>query len=251
MKKIIFFYAMLSFTLMLSAQVGINTSDPKAMLHVNGNMIIANTPNIENGNVLVISNDGKIGVAESVPARLLLIQSKTNQELAPNSTISTQFNTGFPINIEWTTSDIVTNNIMTYNSSDNTFTFQEDGIYELSGYIVYRAGAKIASTVAQMSDVATNLATLNVTIQVNKINTTTWVNIAGARYLLSGPGVDRYVETVSVPPVLYTATTGDKIRMVFYRPNSTSGMPHGTQSTWGIIKPDGMEFTKGMKVQAY
>ncbi|GHV54486.1 hypothetical protein FACS1894181_18340 [Bacteroidia bacterium] len=39
--------------------------------------------------------------------------------------------------------------------------------------------------------------------------------------------------------------------MVFYRPDTNFGLPHGTDSDFGITDPTGIEFTKGMKVIAY
>lgn len=250
MKKIKLLITCLLFTSIINAQVGINTENPQSTLHVQGDMIIADTPPLTNATILVVDNDGHVGTAAYVPAKLFLIQSGTNQLYAPNGGVADTFNQAEPIIVAWAQSDVKSNNIMVLNN-DNTFTFEEAGTYELSGYINYRVGSAIAATLADITSIAKNLATLNVVIQLYNANTSSWTSLAGSRYLISGPGIDRYVETVHIPPVLYKFAAGDKIRMIFFRPTPSSGMLHGTTSEFGIIKPDGMEFTKGMKVIAY
>lgn len=251
MKKIKILFVCLALTNLVNAQIGINTENPQATLHVKGNMILTDTPPLTNTTVLVVDNDGNIGKAGYLPAKLLLVQSGTNQLYLPKSPTSVDFNQAKAIVVEWVASDMKTNNIMTFNSNDNTFSFREEGTYELSGYINYRVGSPIAKTLADISSIEKNMAALNVVIQLFDKATNSWKNIAGSRYLISGPGIDRYVETVHVPPVLCKVHIGDKVRMIFFRPTPSLGMLHGESSEFGIIKPDGMEFTKGMKIIAY
>ena len=47
MKKQFYFFGLILLATIARAQVGINTTDPKSTLDINGNLIIRNVPNVE------------------------------------------------------------------------------------------------------------------------------------------------------------------------------------------------------------
>ena len=234
-------------TLNAQQNVGIATINPQATLHVEGDLRVTNTPILSNPTALGIDTKGRVYTTQKT-AKAMIVQSSNNQLYAMSDPIVSSFNNATPIIVEWSDSDIISNNIMTFNSADNSFTFDKIGTYEVSGYINYRAGAKVATTLAQVSSIAVNLIALNVTIQLYESTTNSWRNIAGVRYLTSGPGIDKYPATIMIPSVAYNFKAGDKIRVVFYRPLANFASPHATSSELGIEKPEGLLFTKSLKV---
>lgn len=232
----------------LTAQrVGIGTNNPLGTLHINGNVIVTNTETINNAIALGVDNNGNVGKIY-YPLKAAIIQSVDNQVYTPNSTTVNSLNNANPIAVTWNNSNIISNNIMTFNSNDNSFSFNEGGVYELSGYISYMPGATISTTENNLSNPNFNLIALNVTIQKYNAQTSSWQNIAGTRWLQSGPGIQYYSETITIPAVAYTFSAEDKIRFVFYRPLAGFATPHGTIGNCGIVRPDGIPFSKGLKI---
>ena len=232
--------------------VAIGTASSNANLTVNGKLTITDTPLLANSSLLVLDNHGNVGTAVTIPAQMMFVQSKNTQEYRANSNNAMYFNQAVRFPVTWMQNDIQSNNIMAFDEKvDNTvFTFQRDGVYELSGYLNYKPGAAAPQTLSEVVAYTSRIG-LNVAIQSYDEKQKVWNNIAAARHMTSGVLVSVSAVTVVVPPVLATFAKGDKIRMVFYRPNDTFGLPHGVDEDFGITTPTGIEFTKGMKVMAY
>lgn len=256
MKKFNLLSIILLLTCFVQAQVGINTENPEATLHVNGNLKITDTPILTSSTSLVVDTDGNVGTAASIPARVMLVQSTRNQmyskKIANELAIINQLNQGNPITVMWDKEDILTNNILSYNEADNSFSFSASGIYEISGYVNYNPNAEIPQDPSQQT-IHERFIILNVTIQKLNTNNNNWEDLASARYAASDVAIGPITATIIIPPVLYSFQKNDKIRMVIIRPKGM-GTTHGTgnqQDTMGINAPTGIKFSKGMKVIAY
>lgn len=214
--------------------------EPEATLDIDGNLKIGLAPSIANASVLVRDNTtGIVGTAPVVPAKATFVQSSASQ-LVVNRT---SFNNSVPELITWTQDDIISNNLLTANIAENTFTVEEDGMYELSGFINFNS---------QTTNSNTNACLLNVSVQILLPDGSPgdWLDVSASRMTISGPGLQNYFHTIVVPPALTMLDKGTKIRMVFLRPNA--GSPHGGYNSANpqIGLPTGIKFSKGMKIQA-
>jgi hypothetical protein len=223
----------------------------------NGDVTIKNTPVFHSAQseVLVKDQDGKIGVATATPAKLMLIQSTAEQSYKQGTgdlTVDGKiFNTGGTVNaraVLWKSNEIGTNNIMDeapHNEGETFeyFIFKEEGLYEVSGFILYDPSCKY-------NDVETkeNMAALNVAIQKQE-GASSWDNIAAIRAIWSGGAVYGTANSAYVPPITAHFKPGDKIRLVFYRPIHTLGLPHGKSADdWGITIVNGINVKKGLRI---
>jgi hypothetical protein len=235
--------------------VAVGTPASKAELAVNGNLKITDVPLLTNSSVLVIDNNGSVGTAVTIPAKVMLLQSSAYQDYAAGGTTTANFNKGGLNNaivVNWRQADMQTNNITTPDYVNSTFTINEAGFYEVSGFIIYDPNTNLSvSAVADIAIPTKFLVGLNLAIQVQPNGSAAWTNIAASRLLWTGAAVVGNSSTVSVPPILKRFDVGDKIRMVFYRPSDTFGLPHGERGTWGITYVAGIDFVKGIKVVAY
>jgi hypothetical protein len=235
--------------------VTVGTPASKAELAVNGNLTVTDVPLLANSSVLVVDNNGNVGTAVAIPAKVMLLQSATYQDYQTNSPTTAKLNSGGQDNaivVEWKQADMQTNNIMTPDYANSTFRINDAGFYEVSGFIIYDPNTNI--TLNALTDVANPekfLVGLNLAIQIQKGGAGAWTNIAASRLLWTGAAVAGNSSTVSVPPILERFDAGDKIRMVFYRPSKSFGLEHGKHGTWGITFVNGIDFIKGIKVVAY
>jgi hypothetical protein len=221
----------------LHGQTGINTKNPKANLHVNGNMILTKTPVLyEKANVLGINDKGEIGILPVIPAKLMFIQSTKSQKYTDAASIK-NINAGNDFVVTWDSSEIITNNIVTYNTQ--YFEFNEEGIYEVSGFVNYSPNINSTTTTEKYAGV-------NIAIQyyVNG----KWENLAAARSLFS-LDFAALSYTINIAPAIKKFGKGDRLRMIFKRPTSGFGIPH--ERDFGIHRPTGTTFTKGLKIIAY
>ncbi|WP_261509837.1 hypothetical protein [Chryseobacterium paludis] len=82
MKKKIFRISALLFPLLVTAQVGVNTSDPKAMFHIDGNRDNGTTANfMQQLNDFVVTKDGKVGIGTTTPIDLLTMVGNGNADV--------------------------------------------------------------------------------------------------------------------------------------------------------------------------
>lgn len=225
-------------------KTGINTKNPEADLHVKGNMILEETPVLPtNANVLGVNSKGNIGVLPVVPAKLMFIQSSKLQTYTDEGSIN-KFNAGDDFIVTWDSSEIVTNNIVEFNGNSSDldtqyFEFKEGGMYEISGFISY--SPNIINKNATVRHAGVNVA-------IQYYENGKWENLAGARSLFSIDYAD-LSHTINVAPAIKQFKKGDRLRMIFKRPTSGFGIPH--EKSFGIHRPTGTTFTKGLKIIAY
>lgn len=227
--------------------VRIADTDSPATLDVDGNLRIGSAPVISNSSVLVRDNTtGIVGTAVAVPSKVAFIQSTQNQRLTTQFE-KDLFNSGADYQVIWSESDIVSNNIVTFDAVNNYFVIDETGLYELSGFLNYAAYSTVPSSYPTSVDAGRS--GVNVTIQVDKNDGNGWIDFTAARYVFTGTAVNNTSVTVIVPPGVSLFSGGTKIRMIFKRPVAF-GLEHGTAGNNGITIPVGIQFTKGMKISA-
>jgi|GEM_PF-6251337 hypothetical protein len=230
-----------------AGNVGIGTAAPQASLHVEGNMRLTNTPEYSGANVLVVDNSGNIGVAapEAPINKVLYVQSTSGQTLS--GTNLTNLNAGTPVVVEWAPSEMANYGDLMTRNSDNSFTFNEKSLCEVSGYINYQPNAIYPTTIT--SNWNESVAAVNITIQYALASSpNVWNDLTGARHVFSGASAGGPIQSITVPAAIMTFNKNDKIRMVIKRPSSSFGLQHGTLSSPTISVPTGSKFSKGLKV---
>lgn len=160
--------------------VGIGTNIPTARLHVDGtftatgaadlkNTLTLSMANKMNGEVLVRnSTTGLIGTAiPTVPiSRFIFAQGSSIHSISSTSNPTlTQFNNGnVPFVIPWSATE-VSNHGGLLSLSDNIFTFEEDALCEVGGFVNYLPRAEMPTTFPNISTWNTSFVSLNLTIQ--------------------------------------------------------------------------------------
>lgn len=211
--------------------VGINTENPSATLHVEGDLRIRSA-NFYTTDFfpLVVNEDGLIGKYNGVTNNLFYAQSKTRTVFS--SANITEIN-GSGYVVPWLAEDIKYNpKILVLNSDNQTFTLSKKGLFEVSGMISYNP---------QTANTNTSVG-VNVLIQYLPSGTSTWTTIAGTRYFLIAP-FNNVAGTINVSPAIKEMGEGDKIRVLMVR----VGAVHGSAGSPTLEADD---FTKMLKIMS-
>ncbi|MDR0431516.1 MAG: hypothetical protein LBH58_13740 [Tannerellaceae bacterium] len=228
-----------------------------------GELYIANAEELPNSKVLVRNNQGKVGLlsATDIVPMLMFIQSGEEQLYGAGDMAS--FNQGGAANarvVTWKAADIITNNVVDYTLIQNKsifeeFTILQNGVYELSGFILYQPNSILTINTVDYKktivDIKAAYAGVNVAIQLKKGDGMPWENISVARQIWT-LAVSGATNTVIVPPITRHFNAGDKLRMIFYRPTANFGLPHGgggNDGKFGIFPADGLDIEKGLKIE--
>jgi len=116
------------------AQVGINTTAPTASLDIDGDLRIRNVPvetimEVAQDSVLVISRDGRVKTISATEITESAMASNVKGKFSSMGLIGVSLSTGpatIPFNSEeWDAND-------EFDTSTNTFTAKQDGIYEVN-----------------------------------------------------------------------------------------------------------------------
>ncbi|MDR0429253.1 MAG: hypothetical protein LBH58_02100 [Tannerellaceae bacterium] len=229
-------------------------------LSAEGDLYITNAKELANSQVLVRNDQGKVGLASVIPAKIMLVQSELEQDYPAQSEKAVEFNKGgleHAFAVRWYGIDKETNNIVDDKvfSADNgteEFTIEKEGNYELSGFILYKPSCRLKINTRELDeaifDLIYSFAGVNVAIQLKKENWTEWLNIAASRQVWGISTVSNVANSVVVPPTARHLDMGDKIRMVFYRPDDGWGLPHGESGRFGICVANGINVRKGLKI---
>ncbi|MDR2474781.1 MAG: hypothetical protein LBD45_02880 [Bacteroidales bacterium] len=194
--------------------------------------------------VTVNVNTGKLGLASVIPAAMTFFQSGDE-----STNIASTINTGSAYKVAWSPGDQIFNNLVTFNDADDCFIAQNDGIFEISAFVSYAPRYNTAGSDASL---------LNATLQVARYpSTTTWIDYSSVRMVWVGIGAV-YRQTLNIPPVLLTVSTGDRIRLIIQRPPTATGTGvlgaehnySSSSSATGIAPPFGTNFSKGIKILA-
>ncbi|MDR2954464.1 MAG: hypothetical protein LBV43_05235 [Prevotella sp.] len=214
-----------------TGNVGINTTAPLASLHVEGDMKLTNTPEYTNGDVLVVTSDGSVGIAApEVPInKVLYAQSSTLQNIAGPDLATV--NAGNPLVVTWATSDVQSFGGLLTQNDDHSFTFNEKALCEVSGYVNYQPNATPpANYTTSYNDY---VAAVNVIIEYATASTpNTWHTLTGGRLLYPGATAGGPLQSVHVAASIRVFEKNDKIRMIIKRPSSTFGLAHGSMSIY-------------------
>ncbi|MDR0430294.1 MAG: hypothetical protein LBH58_07445, partial [Tannerellaceae bacterium] len=226
-----------------------------------------------NTEVLVRNKAGKIGLKqadEKVPALLMFLQSKDYQFYKAgkpaDAKTAAEFNKGgiaHLLTVGWKVHDVLINNAVDYDSAKepfSEFTIRQSGVYEMSGYVLYKTNCELKAGFASAKNAAdcfrNNYAGVIVAIQYKEPQAAQWINTTTTLQIWP-LGAINYTLTVAVPPVVKHLNAGDKLRMVFYRPSENFGLPHGnsgkvydgdTEGTFGIYSADGIEAVRSFKI---
>jgi hypothetical protein len=232
-----------------------------------GVTVLKNVPSIPNSDAQVLvrsSVTGELGTTGAVPTKLMLVQSAELQSYAKGDADKLMegitFNSGGIVNalsVKWKSTEVETNNLLeeqthAAGASFEYFTVKTKGMYEVSGFMSYTPNCEYISKATTLehvlNEVNTALAAVNVAIQ-KQTGSSAWVNIAATRVIWSGLSIAGVSSSATVPPIFVRLETGDKLRLAFYRPNSTFGKDHGKRvGSWGISTVQGIDVKRGIRV---
>ena len=214
-KKTLLF--IISFSLGFSyAQVGVNTENPQAALHIEGDLIIKNTSPKSTSNAdlkpLFVDPDGYVvrSIATQVSSPIAAVQTYReiiNSSSTPN--LLTAFNGGTPQSVRLDESDITINNLA-ITVQNGFLRIAESGIYQINTLINYIFGTNTSGS----------KIFINIYLEASTNNGTSWSTIVGYRPIFT---ID-WPSGQSTPAILPTAITslaqGDLLRCSFYRTKS-------------------------------
>lgn len=224
------------FSLKLDAQVGINIDTPLSTLDINGNLIITQTDPMP-GLFLGIdrTDNGHVGTLVSPP----YIFAQSSKEQIFSASEVTDYNAARGVVVKWDPgTEILNNDIATYNLTENAFVFTSKYLCEISGFICMKTGA---------ANTAGNSCYINIKIQQRKSGTTTWTDVGMTRMVLVYPILDQTTSTIVFTPCVAQFNPGDALRILLSRPSASMGTAWGAKTT-GIAKPGGIPYTRGLKV---
>lgn len=210
MKKYFVLTSFLIFQLVIS-QTGIGTESPKAVLDINGDLIIRKTPVVKDSNLkpVFINAEGLVVTKDQVQVNSSIFFAETSREVyTPSAANAKLFNEGREFEIPFLESDIIINNL-NIAVNNNTLKIGNDGTYQISASIGFQIGVSKAA----------NEVYLNIRLEKSTNNGSTWQTLIGIRPVFpiywvqgSGQGI-----TFSVPPTVSLLKKNDLIRIVFNR----------------------------------
>lgn len=233
------------------AQIGIFTEDPnplkidQAYLDVNGRTIIRNTDNYNSEESRIrpigVDKNGVLLKIGNIPSDVAFYQS-INTDTYSDVDIQS-FNSAKEIPVSWNKStDLVFDDLMDFDETENSFAFTEDGMFEIGGFINF--GILMPSS---YTNVLSNYMGINATIQyLAKDNESAgWKDLSTCRKVYTGGALSktdyRYV-TLRIPSVLYPFSKGDKLRFIVKKPIGMS------VASIQISKPIGSVYSKSLRV---
>jgi hypothetical protein len=152
-----------------------------------------------------------------------------------------------PAGLPSTGGDMVTNNLVVFIPSENSFELLEDIAVELSGYIGY--GANVTNIDPVNGSGSTNggtsdITVVNASIQVKRAGGGTYENYSSVRAVYQQPTTP-YRQTLNIPPAMLIGYRGDRIRMVVIPQPSDLGTSHRSPA---VVNPFGSDFCKSLKI---
>lgn len=210
MKK---YFVLISFLIsrLVISQTGIGTDSPKAVLDINGDLIIRKTPVVKDSNLkpVFINAEGLVVTKDQLQVNSSIFFAETIREVYPPSADNAKgFNEGREFEIPFLEKDIIINNL-NIAINNTSLKIGTDGTYQISTSIGFQIGVSKAA----------NEVYLNVRLEKSTNNGNTWETLIGIRpvfpiYWIQGVGQGI---TFSIPPTVSLLKKNDLIRIVFNR----------------------------------
>lgn len=248
-RSILILYYLYFIQASIIAQVGINTETPNPEnydnvgLDINGKLIVRDLDQVSDDNSTLtqvgVDENGVFVKMSSLVSLLAFYQSSTGTKYT-DATIVNSLNAGTLFLIPWNASDeIINTDMITFNSTENSFVFKHNGLYDISGVLNF--GVNMGSSfVAQFS----SRVAINLTIQYAKFGSSSWVDLANTRVIYTGGELinDYVAKTIITPPTLFEFDPGDRIRLIVKKPFGS------TLTAFEISKPTGSTISKQIKI---
>lgn len=232
------------------SQVGIYTDTPNLLdiqqvyLDVNGRTIVRNLTQYEPKpdflRPIGIDSNGVLGEIGYVPTDAAYYQSMNTDNYS--DTEIQAFNSASETLVYWNSStDLAFNDLLSFDSTDNSFTFIQDGQYEVGGFI--NIGILMPSS---FSLTVGSYIGINATIQYSlKDNSSQWKDLSTCRKIFTGGALSnqeyRFI-TIAIPLVLQSFSVGDKLRVIVKKPIGSS------VQSFQIAAPNGAIYSKALRV---
>ncbi|MDL2215002.1 hypothetical protein LJC00_02290 [Dysgonomonas sp. OttesenSCG-928-M03] len=229
---------------------------PTSNLHIEGDMILDDVESVDGGEALIIGTDGKIGVGGLLPSPTLHTFYQSGTTLNLGSQASSFNNPAKGIVVPWNeASDGLSNNMTTFSSASNTFTFDGDYICKISGYVgfqfIYGNNDYPATTFSQIVSKNAGLAAAILEIQYDEDGTgTNWTAVATGHQVWYGAAIIITVKVIQVPTTIITVKKNSRLRMVVRKADSNMGIDISTYNAANIARPAGAKYCKGLTIVA-
>jgi len=211
----------------MMAKIGIGTNNPQAQLHVEGDMIIDNVDELDDGKQLVVAADGKVGTAKviededfSKQTRLFFIGSTETYIIKGDELAN--FNLGAKYILPFVAGDSQTSvgDIGFFNGAQRSVVVKKDGFYDISATL---------GIAPDMDDSGLD-AYLAANIEMKR-GAADWVSVAGNRtVVVMTPGGILLV--IPIPSSVIELKANDQLRLVVYRTKNADGVMEG--DTMGV-----------------
>lgn len=220
------------------AQIGINTESPAALLHVNGNMIVTDTPPLSGiDNYLAVNSAGLVGYTNQIPVRGAFLQGQ-DEQLFSTTAEKAALNDGTGVQVKWFQRDVVTNNIFTIDETNSELVVLYDARYDISGSINY---------VSEATETEGAGTAVKIMMQYKKNGTSTWTTITSGRFFHYYPALGGTTYSFVLPGIAIELASGDRIRVLLARPNNIGSVHGSTGGSPRVAKPIGASFTRSFR----
>ncbi|WP_029902851.1 hypothetical protein [Prevotella sp. 10(H)] len=222
-------------------------------LHVHGDMILRDVQVVPDGEALLIDSNGKMGVGALLPTPTPHCFYQSTISKSFNSAEASNFNGPDGYIIPWTATDRLSNNMTTYQTTDNSFLFANEHTCKISGYIglqfLNTGNNYPATSYNALISTSSGLAAAVLEIQMALNGSSTWTTIASGHQVWYGAALISTVKVIQIPPTVVKIPQDSRIRMVVKK---ASGLGISIVSTGGnqITKPGGADYAKGLTIVA-
>ncbi|ASK32032.1 hypothetical protein CEY12_18850 [Chryseobacterium sp. T16E-39] len=225
MRKTILFYC-LCLPIFYYSQVGIGTTNPQAVLHVDGAKDNATTgapTAAQEANDLVVTATGNVGIGNASPQRSLDVDAK-NQSLRVRNLIRQ-----VPMSYDILTRDITTGDVVATS-------------YSYTEAVTVAAGASATVTVPATVNIATGLFVVKSTNGCSRAMITSFVYNGLSLGYVSGVARDK-IGNATIAPIPVSANSSGIWSVTFSNVTTCADGGTGTQFDFTVVKPTTDSYT--------